>query len=182
MIGISVDTLNNYKKLSELIPELEDLVDTGILAPTTALAYETKDDAMDWMHTHQLSSKNLTAGEKLAMTMELQKEIALENKKKKSEAISESNRNRNSNTLQLECNENESKSRSNTWTDSQTAKKAGVGVGTVARYNHVMNSDDEELKKRFLQMKLLLALDIRNYRTKIKATRELISLMTLFLI
>ncbi|MDY4000374.1 MAG: hypothetical protein SOY73_15015 [Blautia sp.] len=32
MIGISVDTLNNYKKLTELIPELEDLVDTGILA------------------------------------------------------------------------------------------------------------------------------------------------------
>lgn len=37
-IGISVDTLNNYKKLTELIPELEDLVETGILAPTTALA------------------------------------------------------------------------------------------------------------------------------------------------
>lgn len=38
MIGVSVDTLNNYKKLTELIPELEDLVDTGILAPTTAIA------------------------------------------------------------------------------------------------------------------------------------------------
>ena len=37
MIEISVDTLNNYKKLTELIPELEDLVDTGILAPTTEL-------------------------------------------------------------------------------------------------------------------------------------------------
>lgn len=35
MIGISVDTLNNYKKLTELISELEDLVDMGILAPTT---------------------------------------------------------------------------------------------------------------------------------------------------
>lgn len=38
MIGVSVDTLNNYKKLTELIPELEDLVDTGIVTPTTALA------------------------------------------------------------------------------------------------------------------------------------------------
>lgn len=38
MIGISVDTLNNYQKLTELIPELEDLVETGILAPTTATA------------------------------------------------------------------------------------------------------------------------------------------------
>lgn len=35
MIGILVDTLNNYKKLTELIPESEDLVDTEILAPTT---------------------------------------------------------------------------------------------------------------------------------------------------
>ena len=31
MIGISVDTLNNYKKLTEMIPELEELVDTGIV-------------------------------------------------------------------------------------------------------------------------------------------------------
>lgn len=38
MIGVSVDTLQNYKKLTELIPELEDLVETGILAPTTATA------------------------------------------------------------------------------------------------------------------------------------------------
>ena len=36
MIGISVDTLNNYKKLTQLIPELENLVDTGIVTKTTA--------------------------------------------------------------------------------------------------------------------------------------------------
>ena len=28
-IGISVDTLQNYKKLTELVPELQDLVETG---------------------------------------------------------------------------------------------------------------------------------------------------------
>ena len=37
-IGISVDTLQNYKKLTEMIPELEELVDTGVATPTTALA------------------------------------------------------------------------------------------------------------------------------------------------
>lgn len=37
MIGISVDTIQNYKKLSNLIPELQDWVETGILAPTTAI-------------------------------------------------------------------------------------------------------------------------------------------------
>ena len=30
---------------------------------------------MDWMLTHQLSSKNLSTGEKLAMTEEFQKEV-----------------------------------------------------------------------------------------------------------
>lgn len=135
--GITQQTMNNYMRMASMIPELEDLVDTGILGDDAE-----EIDAMDWMHTHQLSSKNLTAGEKLAMTEEFKKEVALENEKRKSEAISESNKNRNSNTLQLECNENESKSRSNTWTDSQTAKKAGVGVGTVARYDAIMKTDD----------------------------------------
>lgn len=37
-IGISVDTLQNYKKLTDLVPELQDWIETGILAPTTALA------------------------------------------------------------------------------------------------------------------------------------------------
>lgn len=40
--------------------------------------------------------------------------------------------------LQLECDlNNNPKTRSETWTDSQIAQKAGVG--TVARYDAVMN-------------------------------------------
>ena len=37
-LGMSMQTLQNYKKLTEMIPELEELVDTGIATPTTALA------------------------------------------------------------------------------------------------------------------------------------------------
>ena len=39
-IGLGVDkrTIQNYKKLTEMIPELEELVDTGIATPTTAIA------------------------------------------------------------------------------------------------------------------------------------------------
>lgn len=37
-MGISVDTLQNYKMLAEMIPELEELVSTGIVTKTTALA------------------------------------------------------------------------------------------------------------------------------------------------
>lgn len=95
---------------------------------------------MDWMHTHQLSSKNLTAGEKLAMTMELQKEIALENEKKRKKTEGRPSK-ENCTPIGVQ-NPDNNRVHSNSWTDSQTAKKAGVGVGTVARYNRVMNSDD----------------------------------------
>ena len=37
-MGISVDTLRNYKQLADMIPELSDLVDTGVVTKTTALA------------------------------------------------------------------------------------------------------------------------------------------------
>lgn len=37
-MGISVDTIQNYKKLTEIISELEELLDTGIVTKTTALA------------------------------------------------------------------------------------------------------------------------------------------------
>lgn len=54
MIGVSVDTLNNYKKLTELIPELEDLVDTGIVTPTTALAImrNLSEDSLKFIWVH----------------------------------------------------------------------------------------------------------------------------------
>ena len=37
-LGISVDTLQNYKMLAEMIPELEELLDDGIISKTIALA------------------------------------------------------------------------------------------------------------------------------------------------
>lgn len=37
-MGMSVDTLQNYKMLADMIPELDELVETGIVTKTTALA------------------------------------------------------------------------------------------------------------------------------------------------
>lgn len=37
-MGISVDTLQNYKMMADMIPELEELMDTGIVGKTTVLA------------------------------------------------------------------------------------------------------------------------------------------------
>lgn len=99
------------------------------------------------MLTHQLSSKNLSVGEKLAMTEEFKKEIALENEKKKDKAQKTFQGNQH-----VDCTpiggHSKIDGRKDTWTDSQTAKKAGVGVGTVARYNRVMNSDDEAKQRK----------------------------------
>ena len=37
-MGISVDTLQNYKQLANMIPELSELIDTSIVTKTTALS------------------------------------------------------------------------------------------------------------------------------------------------
>lgn len=60
MIGISVDTLNNYKKLTEFVPELQDWVETGILAPTTAIAlikYMSPSEQEDFVKSMDITQK-----------------------------------------------------------------------------------------------------------------------------
>lgn len=60
MIGISVDTLNNYKKLTELVPELQNWVETGILAPTTAIAlikYMSPSEQEDFVKSMDIAQK-----------------------------------------------------------------------------------------------------------------------------
>ena len=41
-IGISVDTMENYIKVSKAIPEIQSLIETGIVTPTTARAIMKK--------------------------------------------------------------------------------------------------------------------------------------------
>lgn len=54
-------------------------------------------------------------------------------------------------TGKVDCSPNGEESKKDKYhTDKELAKLAGVGTGTIARYNRVMNSDDEELKKKVL--------------------------------
>lgn len=99
-------------------------------------------DVMDWMLTHQLSSKNLSPGEKLSMMGEFREMVAEENEKKKLSSLKQNQS--KDRLLQLEGTENSEKNR-DAFTDTQVAKRAGVGTGTVARYNKVMNSSDNEI-------------------------------------
>ena len=125
-MDMDVRTLQNYKMLADMIPELDELVSTGILGDNATII-----DAMDWMLTHQLSSQNLSVGEKLAMTEEFQKEVALENERKKREGNKLGADITNNKTVSLQS---EAKRNRETNTDRQIAEKAGVGTGTVARY------------------------------------------------
>lgn len=42
--NITRQTMNNYMRMASMIPELEDLVDTGILAPITAIDDDLQDE------------------------------------------------------------------------------------------------------------------------------------------
>ena len=77
------------------------------------------------------------------MTEEFKKEVSLENEKKKKESDKKFYGNQHE-VVSTPIGVQSSKTRSETWTDSQIAQKAGVGTGSVARYNKIMNSDDEK--------------------------------------
>ena len=59
-MNITVQTLQNYKALSDMIPELSDLVDTGIVTKTTALAMMKQLPEEDQINL----ISNLTSGKK----------------------------------------------------------------------------------------------------------------------
>lgn len=58
--GISVDTLQNYKMMADMIPELEELMDTGIVTKTTALAMMrnlSEDEQEELIHSLDTTKK-----------------------------------------------------------------------------------------------------------------------------
>ena len=142
--GFIVDGHNRFKMCRELGIEID--LDENVEEINLGENAE-EIDAMDWMLTHQLSSKNLSVGEKLAMTDEFKREVALENEKKKKESDKKFYGNQHE-VVSTPIGVQSTKTRSETWTDSQIAQKAGVGTGSVARYNKIMKSDDEKLKEK----------------------------------
>lgn len=85
-LGISVSTLKNYKALLDMIPELEDLVDTGIVTPSTALAIMRelpKDEQRDFI-------ANLPEVERLSR--ERAKQLMAEYKETKEAELRDANR------------------------------------------------------------------------------------------
>lgn len=96
---------------------------------------------MEWMINTQLGRRNLSHAQRLAVMDKIKKKIQEQAKEKMSiGGSSDKKGSPNGETL----------IKKQTHTDKELAKMAGVGTGTVARFNKVMNSDDEELKKKVL--------------------------------
>lgn len=95
----------------------------------------------------QLGRRNLPPAQRLAVINKFKKKI----QKQAKEKMSEGGGDKKSDYYKNRVSPNgEKRSDTKIHTDKEIAKMAGVGTGTVARFNKVMNSDDEELKKKVL--------------------------------
>lgn len=95
---------------------------------------------MQWMLDIQLGRRNLPPAQRISVVDKFKKKIQEQARENQSfgggDKKSENAKNRVSPN---------GEKRSITHTDKELAKMAGVGTGTIARYNRVMNSNDEEI-------------------------------------
>lgn len=126
----------------------------------------TKSDVMQWMISHQDARRNLSPGELIYANSMVAEEIALENKEKMLEGTLNSHEVRKKDgCVQMDTPKNNVRDRS-TNTREQVAKMSGVGTGTVARYDAIMKTDDEELKKKVQTGEVKIGTAYREIREK----------------
>lgn len=95
---------------------------------------------MEWMINTQLGRRNLPPAQRISVVDKFKKKIQEQAKEKQSEAGKEFGNGKSSSSPNGE--------KLNIHTDKELAKMAGVGTGTIARYNRVMNSDDEAKQRK----------------------------------
>lgn len=88
----------------------------------------------------QLGRRNLPPAQRISVVDKFKKKIQEQAKEKQSEAGKEFGNGKSSSSPNGE--------KLNIHTDKELAKMAGVGTGTIARYNRVMNSDDETKQRK----------------------------------
>lgn len=119
---------------------------------------------MQWMLSHQKARRNLTAGESLHANQMIMEEIELENKKKMSIAgkVGADITNGKAPCVHVDTPRDFS-----TNTRQQLAKMSGVGTGTVARYQAIMKTDNEELKQKVNTGEVPVGTAYREIKTRI---------------
>lgn len=96
----------------------------------------------------QLGRRNLPPQQRIAVVKKFEKKIQEQAK----ENMSIGGSSGKTASVQMDGTRNDEKKShtSPTHTCEELAKMAGVGTGTIARFNRVMNSDDEDLKTRII--------------------------------
>lgn len=100
---------------------------------------------MEWMINTQLGRRNLPPAQRISVVDKFKKKIQEQAENKKDESNQSFYGNRYTGKLESSPNGEQSK---RIHTDKELAKMAGVGTGTIARYNRVMNSDDEVKQRK----------------------------------
>lgn len=90
---------------------------------------------MEWMINTQLGRRNLPPAQRLAVVEKFKKKIQEEAKEKQEE----SNKQFYGNQYKTVSSPNGEQSKNKLHTDKELAKLAGVGTGTVARYEYKNN-------------------------------------------
>lgn len=102
-------------------------------------------DVMEWMINTQLGRRNLPPQQRIAVVKKFEKKIQEQAQKKYKDTVGRPAKSNNCSPNGEQLNMSEK-----FHTDKELAKLANVGTGTIARFNRVMSSDDEELKKKLL--------------------------------
>lgn len=128
------------------------------------LVYDMKEEVMKWILDIQLGRRNLPPVQRLAVMDKFKKKIQEQAKENMSiGGSSDKKGSPNGETL----------IKKQTHTDKELAKMAGVGTGTVARFNKVMNSDDEELKKKVLANEVSINAGYEKVKRKKRRTSKI---------
>ena len=114
-----------------------------------ALAYETKEEVMEWMLDIQLGRRNLTPIQKIAITEKYRP--IYEKQAKENQSNAGGDRKSNEYKKSVTPNLGEAiRNNSNNETNTKLSKLAGVGKETYRMGAKILNSDNEKLKQEVL--------------------------------
>jgi hypothetical protein len=116
---------------------------------TISLGFDKKSDVILWMFETQLGRRNLTPVQRIAIAEKYKEEIQKEAKENQFSGLKQNQNNNRS----IHVDKTDKKIN----TQQELAKIAKVGSGTMARYDVVMKSGNEEIKKQMLNDEIAIA-------------------------
>lgn len=120
----------------------------------------TKTDVMEWMINTQLGRRNLIPAQRLIVLDKFKKRVQAEAALKKEQSLNIFHGNQHKEVS------HPNGEHTKIHTDKTLAKMAGVGTGTVARFNQVMKSEDEDIKNDVIAGKVSINAGYKKIKEK----------------